>query len=238
MWDVSIRQAFGLKLRVSVLALGLAVLSPVAQAESVAVRVTAVVPEGVEVRAVSWSAVPLDLPEEADVLDAMILTPEPVSGPWRVALEPGRYLFSGFTEVELYEAEALVTAQTADIAVPVLAIEPDVALRCAELRCDYSDAATGLSVTLPQGWAVDVPYHADLGGGAVAEEVSTVFFEDVEGDGGAVWFLNPVDWITGDTGPCRMVAQGNLCTFDVSPAAEAAFAVIAPSLQWVATSAD
>ena len=202
-----------------------------AGAEPVTVRITAVVPEGGETRPVSWSAVPLDLPEDADVLDAMIMTPEPVDGPWQVALEPGAYVISGFTEAELYEATAVVTPQTDLIEVPVLSIEQLVALRCAGVQCDYGDAQTGLQVTLPQGWAVDMPYRADLGDGRLAPEVSTVFFEDVEGDGGAVWFLNPVDWIPGDTGPCRTVTLGTLCSFDVSPAAEAAFAVIAPSLR-------
>ncbi|RGP36967.1 hypothetical protein [Pseudotabrizicola alkalilacus] len=210
-----------------------ALMPLMALAEPVTVSVTALLPEGVEAGPVSWSAVPLDLPEEADVLEAMIMTPEPVNGPWQVVLEPGEYLLSGFTEAELFEAKAVVTTQTTLIEVPVLAIEPAVALRCTEPRCDYTDSETGLRVTLPQGWAVETPYHADLGDGELAEEVSAVFFEDVEGDGGAVWFLNPVDWITGDTGPCRAVAQGNLCSFDLTPAAEAAFAVIAPSLQRV-----
>ncbi|MFN4155296.1 MAG: hypothetical protein ACK4HF_11635 [Paracoccaceae bacterium] len=228
MRDAMIGRGFGPRFW---LAIVLAVLPLAGQAEPVAVSITALVPEGVEPRRVSWSAVPLDLPEDADVLDAMIMTPEPVAGPWQVLLEPGEYLISGFTEVELYEISAVVTAQTGVIKVPVLDIGPGIALRCTEPRCDYTDEATGLRLTLPQGWAVDAPYHADLGDGELAEQISTVFFEDVEGDGGAVWFLNPVDWITGDTGPCRAVAQGNLCTFDVSPAAEAAFAVIAPSLQ-------
>lgn len=221
-------------MRSGFIALICAVLPMAGLAEPVALRIHAVVPEGAETRPVSWSALPLDLAEDADVLDAMIMTPEPVDGPWEVMLEPGEYLFSGFTEVELFEISALVTPQTTEIAVPVLAIEQAVALRCQETEtCVYTDAATGLQAVLPKGWAVDVPYHADLGGGEQADEVSTVFFEDVEGDGGAVWFLNPLDWITGDTGPCRAVTQGNLCTFEVSPAAEAAFAVIAPSLQRV-----
>lgn len=213
---------------------GALMLAAAAGAAPVQLEVRAEGPDGAEGDAVSWSAVPLDLPEEANVLDAMVMTEAPVQGPWRVALEPGRYLFSGFTPVELYEAEVEVTAEMAEIVVPVLEIAGGVALRCAEARCDFADAATGLRVTLPQGWAVDQPYFADLGDGVLAEEISTVFFEDVEGDGGAVWFLNPLDWISDETGPCRAVAQGVLCTFDESPAAEAAFAVIAPTLQRVA----
>ena len=205
-----------------------------ALAEPVTVSIAAVVPEGAIARPVSWSAVPLDLPEEADVLDAMLMSPEPVDGPWQVALEPGNYVISGFTEAELYEISARVSARTTVIEVPVLVIEQAVALRCVDsLTCDFVDEATNLRLTLPKGWAVDAPYFADLGGGKQAKEVSTVFFEDIDGDGGAVWFLNPVDWITGDTGPCRTVAVGNLCTFEISPAAETAFVVIAPSLRRV-----
>lgn len=206
-------------------------------ADPVLVSISALVPEGGTARPVSWSAVPLDLPEGADVLEAMRMTPEPVEGPWIVALEPGEYVISGFTEVELYERKVEVSADKTLIEVPVLAIEETVVLRCAEAFCDFADDRTGLRARVPQGWAVDAPYFADLGNGEVAQDISAVFFEDLTGDGGAVWFLNPVDWITGDTGPCRAVAQGNLCTFDLSPAAEAAFAVIAPSLQRVAASA-
>ncbi|MDO9640443.1 MAG: hypothetical protein Q7J44_18065 [Pseudotabrizicola sp.] len=227
MWDMGIGRAIGLALML--------VLPGAAQAAPVAVQVTALAPEGAGAGPVSWSAVPLNLPEGADVLEAMIMTEGALDGPWQVMLEPGDYVISGFSEADLYEISIEVTPQTTVIEVPVLAIEPQVALRCTEPRCDYADAATGLQVTLPQGWAVDLPYHADLGDGDLAPEVSTVFFEDVEGDGGAVWFLNPLDWITGETGPCRAVAQGNLCTFDVSAAAELAFAVIAPSLQILET---
>lgn len=212
-------------------ALMLGMTAGILAAEPVAVSITAEVPPGAESRAVSWSVVPLDLPPDADVLAAMLVSPAPVEGAWEVMLEPGRYMISGFTEVELYEQEAAVTPETVAIAVPVLEIEPSVALRCeAAASCAYADPETGLRAMLPQGWAVDVPYRADLGFGEIATEVSTVFFEDVEGDGGSVWFLNPVDWIDDDTGPCRPVAVGVMCTFDLSPAADAAFAVIAPSL--------
>lgn len=223
MWNRGIVRAFGLAVML--------VLPGPGRAAPVEVQVTALVPEGAQRLPVSWSAVPLNLPEGADLLEAMIITPAPLDGPWQVALEPGDYVISGFTEADLYEISIEVTAQTRVIDVPVLAFASQVALRCAEERCDHVDAATGLSVTLPKGWAMEAPSHADLGDGQRADEISTVFFEDIGGDGGAVWFLNPTDWIGGETGPCRAVAQGNLCTFDISDAAEAAFSVIAPSLQ-------
>ena len=199
------------------------------EAQPVQVTITA---EGAPAGPVSWSAVPLDLAPDADVLDAMIMTPESITGPWQVALLPGDYLISGFAELDLYELSITITDQTTQIAVPVLALEPSVALRCADAAgCDFADSETGLAVRLPQGWAVDVPYRADLGDGELAPEVSTVFFEDGADDGGAVWFLNPVDWIDDEASPCRAVAPGLLCTFAPTPAALAAFEVIAPSLR-------
>ncbi|NEX44716.1 hypothetical protein [Pseudotabrizicola algicola] len=238
MWNGAIGRSglglLGFRLGGAVFA-ALALLAVAAEAEPVKLRVTAAASEdGTAAGPVSWSAVPLDLPEDADVFDAMVMTQEPVEGAWEVLLEPGRYLLSGFTEAELYEAEVEVSARMAEVVVPVLVIEGGVALRCAEAECAYSDPQTGLVATVPQGWAVEVPYFADLGDGTLASEISTVFFEDLEGDGGAVWFLNPLDWIDGDTGPCRAVALGSLCTFELSEAAEAGFAVIAPSLQRVA----
>lgn len=207
-------------------------LASPASAEPVSVTIRAILPEGAAEGPVSWSALPLDLPPDADILAAMIMTPEPINGPWRVDLEPGEYLISGFSEVELYESNATITAQTTILEVPVLEIDHSVALRCVDTdTCAYTDEATGLGVTLPKGWAMDTPYHADLGDGEVAAEISAVFFEDSKGDGAAVWFLNPLDWIIDDNGPCRAVSIGNLCTFDISAAAEAAFSVIAPSLR-------
>ncbi|MFN7224582.1 MAG: hypothetical protein ACK4MS_11230 [Paracoccaceae bacterium] len=203
-------------------------------ADPVEVTIIAILPEGATERPVSWSALPMNLPPDADVLAALIMTPEPVSGPWRVGLEPGEYLISGFSDVDLYEGNATITKQTTTLAIPVLQIDHAVPFRCADTAtCDFTDEATGLGLTLPQGWAMDLPYHADLGDGELAPEISAVFFEDVEDDGAGVWFLNPVDWIIDDNGPCRAVAIGNLCTFEVSAAAEAAFSVIAPSLRVV-----
>lgn len=211
------------------MALGLVIAGPV-WAETVSVTIRAVAPVGAP--EVSWSAVPMDLPPDADVLEAMIMTPDAIAGPWVVDLTPGPWLISGFTAVDLYEVQATVTPETTVIDVPVLVVEDAIALRCSEsATCAYCDPETGLAATLPKGWALERPYRADLGGGTLADAVSTVFFEDIEGDGAAVWFLNPVDWVADDSSPCRDVTLGVMCTFDASPAAEAAFAVIAPSLR-------
>ncbi|MBN2630367.1 MAG: hypothetical protein JXR75_07490 [Rhodobacteraceae bacterium] len=201
-------------------------------ADLIGVTIAADSPEGTADRPVSWSATPLDLPPEADVFAAMTKTPEPVTGPWQVALEPGRYLISGFSEVELYELEVTLPDAGATILVPQLPVAPAVVFRCTEApTCDYTHPESGLSLTLPQGWALDAPYHGDLGDGEVAPDLSAVIYEDRQDDGAAVWFLNPPDWITDDNGPCRGVAIGQVCTFEISDAADGAFATIAPSLR-------
>ena len=182
---------------------------------------------------VTWSATPQDLAPDADVLDAMVFEPEAFDGPWQVKLEPGTYLVSAFSEADLFELTATVVPGVAGqrFEVPVLQFETAIPYRCAETAgCSFADAATGLTFSLPQGWAAERPYHADLGDGTLAPEVSGVFFEDSQDEGSAVWFLNPVDWIVEDNTPCREVTVGNLCTFDISPAAETGFGVLAGSL--------
>ena len=202
-------------------------------AQAAEVQATFSLPAGFEDKTVSWSATPLDLGPDADVLSAMIMEPDALAGPWQVVLEPRQYLISAFSEQEVFELTVTVAALPAAQAfeVPLLSLESSVAYKCdGAAACTYSDTATGLGFALPPLWAAEQPFFADLGEGVRAEEVSAVFFEDIEGEGGSVWFLNPVDWVEDEAGPCRDVAPGVLCTFDLDGAAEAGFAVIAPSL--------
>lgn len=175
---------------------------------------------------VTWSATPLDLPDEADVLDAMVLEREARAGPWVVLLEPGRYQVTAFSASDVFELAVTLGEGAAEHVVPVLQLAPSVPYRCtADLGCVFADPPTGLAFRLPTGWAAEAPVLDDAGG------ISAVFFEDIDGEGADVWFLNPQDWSEDEFGPCRPVDLGALCTFDVSPEAEAAFAEIAPSLR-------
>ena len=210
--------------------LWLALVSPVL-AEPVALTIIAMSPEGPETRPLLWAAVPMDLPPEAEVLEALVITPSPVQGAWQVALEPGTYTIAGSADGALYETRVTVTAQSARIEVPLLSIEDHVALRCDGLApCDYADPRTGLRLTVPPGWAVETPFIPGEGDVSAGAQVSTVLFQDSP-DGAAVWFVNPESWIGDDNGPCRPVAVGRMCTFEITEMAEAAFAVIAPSLR-------
>jgi hypothetical protein len=210
--------------------LGIWLSAPWAWADEV--QVTFALEPGHEGVSVSWSATPLDLPPDADILSAMIMEPDPIDGPWQVVLEPGLYLVSAFSETDVFELSVSVTeAPNQSFTVPALDLSQQVAYHCADApSCRIEDADTGLGFVLPQGWGAEQPYFADLGNGEMAPEISAVFFEEIDGDGAAVWFLNPLDWIEDDNGPCVPVSIGTMCSFDIGPAAQAGFDVIAPSL--------
>lgn len=182
---------------------------------------------------VSWAATPMNLPADADVLQAMVMEPETRPGPWTVTLEPGPYIVSAFSEADLFELEVTITAETQQAyEVPALSFSAVIPYRCADQDlCAFQDPATGLAFSLPRGWAAEEPYRFDEGDGTVATSVSAVFFQDTDGDGADVWFLNPPEWEVDENGPCRDVPLGALCTFDLTAGAEAAFAVLSPSLQ-------
>lgn len=214
--------------------MGLILCMGAAPLRAAEVQTTFTLPEGYGDMAVSWSATPLDLPEGADVLGAMIMEPEAAAGPWVLPLPAGEYLISAFSEVEVFELTLSLGADPAVQAfeVPLLSLEASAVFHCdGQASCPFADPVTGLVFDLPQGWSAEQPYYADLGGGQRATEVSGVFYQDVSGEGGAVWFLNPVDWIEDDAGPCREVGPGLMCTFDLAGDAEQGFGMLAPSLK-------
>ena len=212
--------------------LGLGIWISVGLAWAEEVQVTFVLEPGHEGKFVSWSATPLDLPVDADILDAMIMEPDPIDTPWQVVLEPGLYLVSAFSETDVFELTVTVdTAPNQSYSVPALDLAQQVAYHCKEApSCPIVDPDTGLAFSLPDGWGAEQPYFADLGNGEMAADVSTVFFEESDDEGSAVWFLNPVDWIEDDNGPCLDVSIGIMCSFDIDAAAQSAFDLIAPSL--------
>lgn len=217
------------------LPLGLGLWMSATQVWAAEVQVTFALEPGNEGKFVSWSATPLDLPVDANILEAMIMEPDPIDTPWQVVLEPGTYLVSAFSETDVFELTVTI-ADAADqsFSVPALNLTQQIPYSCTEAPvCQINDPDTGLGFALPQGWAAEQPYFADLGNGEMAPEVSAVFFEEIEGEGAAVWFLNPVDWIEDDNGPCLAVSIGTMCSFDIGPSAQAGFDLIAPSLTLV-----
>lgn len=208
----------------------IALVQPVFASE---VTVSFVLPAAAKDMAATWSATPTNLPEEADILSAMVMEDEPRVGEWQVALEPGPYMISAFTDVDVYELNLDITDQDQGkvIEIPAIDYTQQIPYRCeGPAPCAYEDADTGLSFTLPAGWSSEQPYFPEIGRGELSADVSAVFFEHVEGDGGSVWFLNPIDWHDEEMGPCVDVDLGVMCTFEQSQGSEAAFSVIVPSL--------
>ena len=197
------------------------------------VTVSFVLPAAAKDIPATWSATPTNLPEDADILSSMVLEDEPKVGEWQVALAPGPYMISAFTDLDVYELNLDLSAadQGKVIEVPAIVFSQNIPYRCeGPESCTYEDSDTGLSFALPAGWSAEQPYFPEIGKGEVAADVSAVFFEHVDGDGGAVWFLNPIDWHDEEMGPCVDIDLGVMCSFDQSDAAQKAFSIIVPSL--------
>jgi hypothetical protein len=111
---------------------------------------------------------------------------------------------------------------------------PPLPFACSDAEvCQFSDPQTMIGFDLPKGWGAEQPaLYPVRQGDEMVDMPGTVFFELAEGGsaGERSWFLNTVDWPE-DFAPCRDVALGKMCTLAVDEAAEAAFAVIAPSLR-------
>lgn len=181
---------------------------------------------------ITWSAVPV--PGTTTAIEAIAM-PYSITGDWETEMEPGEWMVEGYSPLGLFSAT--ITVEDGDVSafeIPLTSEGNGTGL-IASYQCDSApscavqDDETGLSFDLPQGWAVDGPYVADLGGGEMADVPSAVFYEDVMGGEGAGWWLNPVDWAP-ENGPCYEVSAGNLCAPVENAATEAAFAIIAPSI--------
>jgi len=227
-WRDGVRRAVCLFLLVAV------ALAGQARAQQAGVIAVIVSPAaGHDGLAVSWTAVEIDGNAALDAEPRAVSSASPVTGPWAVTLAQGGWWVSGFTATVIFEGEIAVQpgGDTAFV-IPVLDLAARSPFRCAAPGpCAFDDAKTGLSFKLPGGWAAERPLRPG------PEGTVAVFYEDAEGRAGAVWFLNPADWIVTPDAPCRPVMPGRMCTFvEDAPdtGADAAFALIAASLRQAA----
>lgn len=178
---------------------------------------------------IAWTALPLDLADAEPVI-----APEEVTGPWAIALPAGSWLIAGVgADGKSYETIALVQAGgDAQIAVPESAMADNAVWSChGQPTCTHTDDHSGLTFTLPDGWAAETLVVVEKPDGSLPMGPTGGFFE-MAPEGGAYWALNPVDWVKRETGPCHEIPLGLLCTYDETDIAADAFAVIAPSLSW------
>lgn len=186
---------------------------------------------------VSWTALPLDSDAAAPVSE-----PGDFAGPWKVDLAPGTWLVSGAAnDGKSYETIVQVRpgGETAFV-VPKSSLSDHAVYTCeAAATCTFTDAHSGLTFALPIGWGADQPLIVEAPDGSLPAGPTVGFFQ-MDEEGGATWTLNPVGWTAGQTadqtadqtGPCRDIPLGRLCSSEETDAAKAAFAVIAPSLNW------
>ncbi|MBK6467278.1 MAG: hypothetical protein WAT25_01210 [Paracoccaceae bacterium] len=212
------------------LAICLALIGGSALAEPVEVSFTA--PAALADAPVFWEALPIDITgTEGEVFP--VASDEGITGPWTVALEPGLWQVTGLAGADFLNGQVTVAAAGESHEIAIEPPLPPPPYACPDVVvCHFTDSQTLIGFDLPQGWAADQPFVADLGGGVTADRVSVVFFEDAEGEGGEAWFLNPAEWYD-EIGPCREVALGNLCTQNLGEVSEGAFQIIAPSLRRV-----
>lgn len=162
--------------------------------------------------------------------------------------EPGAYeivyLFS-----ELYDEEAIAARVPLAVGAGALleeAAAPETGGRdiqkadlsdgggysCDQPICMITDAQTGLSFALPQGWFTDTPTSesATVGGQRGAPRVT--FMRKV-GENTDTIVLNPRQW-TAMNGPCQDVTMGELCVFEGEFHDPSVAALLAQTLRWQA----
>lgn len=167
---------------------------------------------------VQWTALPLS----GQGVDPVVS--KPAAGAWQVKLVPGMWLIHGQTaDGQGFEIITTLDAgENPQVEVPLIENLVQIAYRCpGPDTCALSDPGTGLDFILPPGWAAE-PLHMGPSGPVGG------FFELTD-ESGAYWALNPEDW--GDSGPCRVVTVGRLCTFEESPATTRGFEVLGPGLK-------
>lgn len=166
------------------------------------VRATFRIPDGFPQSLLSWSAVPLDpdmSPEAwAPVTDLVVAEGEFEPGRYEVsALAPGEVAFKGVVEIVPGQSNAFEIPLHTDQVAPGDAdgfAEP-VAVACSgqPAGCPYSDPETGLTLLIPDGWSMTLPYFHRTAAGVAADVASaSLFHKYVEGV--LVIELNPRQW--------------------------------------------
>lgn len=206
-----------------------AVLTPAAAAQPLAVTIRPETPASPA--PVSWSAVPLDPAPDAPEAVAM---PEAISGPWAAQLAPGRWRVEGVAgDGMYYAAEITVTDAAGQVFDIPVGFESEGMGEDAPPTTvpgtPFRDAATGLSLLLPEGWQVTEAFLAETAAGVVAAMPTATF----TGPGGRMLVLNPLQWLDSN-GTCHESPLGLLCIFGAEDAeTAAALGLILPSLSMV-----
>jgi len=181
-------------------------------------------PFDIETTAVQWSVLRTDIAVSDLAHDgkelAQMVTLE---------LEPGTYSVEGVNEAEQVFLALTITVapggqnsfeipragspdEASDDAAPQTEepYEDPIAFTCREVTgCAFSDAPSGISVTLPNNWSMTQPYFYETAGGARAQTPTATFLIEEFGTVHSI-DLNPRQRMTAD-GPCTPVRGSELC---------------------------
>lgn len=197
------------------------------------VRISA--PAGHEADPISWSATPLT--PFADTPEAVAM-PEAVTGLWVAELSPGRWRIEGIAASGLYFAAEIDVTDAAGQAFEIpIGFESEGmgedAPPPARAGTSFTDAVTGLTVSLPDGWSITEAFFAETAAGVASEQPTGTFV----GPEDRMLVLNPLQWLDSN-GTCYDSALGPLCVFGAEDAGtDAALAIILPSLSLAAAPA-
>lgn len=112
----------------------------------------------------------------------------------------------------------------------------DIGYGCDQAICMITDAATGLSFALPQGWVADLPTLEAYTAGGAAGTPRVTFMRESDDQIDTI-VLNPRQWVAMN-GPCLDVPAGQLCQFEGEGADPAVAALLAQTLRWDASAAQ
>lgn len=201
------------------------------------VKATFRIPDDFPKSAMWWSAVPLDpamSPEAwAPISETVVAEGEFEPGRYEVsALAPGEVEFKAIVDIQPggHNDFVIPLAQTQPLGDADGFAEPPVVVCTGQVRgCPYSDPATGLSLTVPDGWSLTAPWLYQTAAGVVATIPSASLFRQVEGDVQTIE-INPRQWLQSN-GPCTDVGGIPLCHPHESDATlDAAVATLRESL--------
>lgn len=109
----------------------------------------------------------------------------------------------------------------------------DIAYQCGQAICMITDAPTGLSFALPQGWMTDFPTLEAYTAGGEAGAPRVTFMREANNGTVDTIVLNPRQWTTFN-GPCMDVPMGQLCQFEGEGSDPDVAVLLAQTLRWEA----
>lgn len=167
---------------------------------------------------ISWSATSVNPAHAAPEAVAM---PEAFTGPWQAELSPGLWRIEGVADSGLsFAADITVTDAAGQVFNIPIGFESEGMGEDGPIPMatgtSITDPATGLSVTLADGWTMTEVFLGETAAGVTAAAPTATF----TGPDGRMILLNPLQWLESN-GVCYDSDLGPLCVFGTEDAVTA-----------------